>query len=203
MSPTPTNPTTLLREAIDQAAELHELYQGACGTCADETGQAAAWPCETATALEQARRVLGNPTTTTETRNCGSTQPHQPHQFMRMDVAFQCPGEPADRRNRIADALADADGWEWAPGFDKTRSPSYQGYLRQADAVLAALAAEAQQPTPAETEEPAPSRVGRCPVMFEGGGRCEKDADHRAGRWPDDPHTPEGHGRPVTEEPTP
>ncbi|MFD7066097.1 hypothetical protein ACFV97_02550 [Streptomyces sp. NPDC059913] len=40
--------------------------------------------------------------------------------------------------------------------------------------------------------EPAPAaRVGRCPVMLEGGGRCEKDADHRAGRWPDDPHTPE------------
>lgn len=37
----------------------------------------------------------------------------------------------------------------------------------------------------------APARVGRCAVMFEGGGRCEKDADHRAGRWSDDPHTPE------------
>ena len=62
------------------------------------------------------------------------------------------------------------------------------------------VAAEAQQPTAAETEEPTPPRVGRCPVMFEGGGRCEKNADHRAGRWPDDPHTPEGHGRPATEE---
>ncbi|WP_097865886.1 hypothetical protein [Streptomyces sp. rh34] len=30
---------------------------------------------------------------------------------------------------------------------------------------------------------------GRCPVMTPG-GRCEKDADHRAGRWPDDPHVP-------------
>ena len=56
---------------------------------------------------------------------------------------------PAVDRATVADALADADGWEWAPGFDKTRSPSYQGYLRQADAVLAVLAAEAQQPAPA------------------------------------------------------
>ncbi|MEU2996853.1 hypothetical protein ABZ684_04650 [Streptomyces sp. NPDC006995] len=33
------------------------------------------------------------------------------------------------------------------------------------------------------------SEDGRCPVMTPG-GRCEKDADHRAGRWPDDPHVP-------------
>ncbi|MEU0133374.1 hypothetical protein ABZ172_04935 [Streptomyces sp. NPDC006296] len=66
---------------------------------------------------------------------------------------------PAVDRGTVADALADADGWEWAPGFDKTRSPSYQGYLRQADAVLAALAAEAQQPTPAEAEAHQPEHT--------------------------------------------
>ncbi|WP_282690193.1 MULTISPECIES: hypothetical protein [unclassified Streptomyces] len=33
------------------------------------------------------------------------------------------------------------------------------------------------------------SEDGRCPVMAPG-GRCEKDADHRAGCWPDDPHVP-------------
>ncbi|MEU3432318.1 hypothetical protein [Streptomyces sp. NPDC006863] len=33
------------------------------------------------------------------------------------------------------------------------------------------------------------SEDGCCPVMTPG-GRCEKDADHRAGRWPDDPHVP-------------
>jgi hypothetical protein len=43
----------------------------------------------------------------------------------------------------------------------------------------------------ASGQQPEATRVGRCPVMFQGGGRCEKDADHRAGRWPDDPHTPE------------
>ncbi|WWM24849.1 hypothetical protein QBW33_13290 [Streptomyces sp. B21-104] len=48
-----------------------------------------------AVAATVARRVLGTPTTNTETRSCGSTQPHQPHQFMRMDVVFQCPGAPA------------------------------------------------------------------------------------------------------------
>ncbi|MFJ9037934.1 hypothetical protein ACIRF8_15240 [Streptomyces sp. NPDC102406] len=46
--------------------------------------------------------------------------------------------EPAtDLRERVAEALADADGWVWAESFDKTRSPSYQEYLRHADAVLA------------------------------------------------------------------
>ncbi|MGW2223858.1 hypothetical protein [Streptomyces formicae] len=46
----------------------------------------------------------------------------------------------ADRylRDRIAEALAEVDGWQWADGFDRTRSPSFQNYLRYADAVLAA-----------------------------------------------------------------
>ncbi|WP_405749258.1 hypothetical protein OG232_04185 [Streptomyces sp. NBC_01411] len=47
--------------------------------------------------------------------------------------------QPADLRQGIADALADADGWVWAQGFDKTRSPSYRDYLRQADAMIAVL----------------------------------------------------------------
>ncbi|MFJ8866741.1 hypothetical protein ACIRD6_13425 [Streptomyces sp. NPDC102473] len=46
-------------------------------------------------------------------------------------------------RDHVADALADADGWEWAPGFDKRRSPSYLEFQRQADAVLAVLPADA------------------------------------------------------------
>ncbi|MEU2566587.1 hypothetical protein [Streptomyces althioticus] len=41
-------------------------------------------------------------------------------------------------RDRIADTLATADGWVFAPGF-KEGSPTYQGFLRQADAVLAVL----------------------------------------------------------------
>ncbi|MFE3123708.1 hypothetical protein ACFXHD_09835 [Streptomyces hydrogenans] len=35
-----------------------------------------------------------------------------------------------------------------------------------------------------------PAHVGRCPVMFQGGGRCEKRAGHRPS-GSDDPHTPE------------
>lgn len=51
---------------------------------------------------------------------------------------------PADQpglRDRIADVLADADGWKWAPGYDKTKSPAYRGYRKRADAVLAVLPA--------------------------------------------------------------
>lgn len=55
---------------------------------------------------------------------------------------------PTDRgglRDRIANALADADGWVWAKGYDKTQSPTYQEFLRQADAVLAVLPAGADR----------------------------------------------------------
>ncbi|MFJ3141668.1 hypothetical protein ACIPJM_04355 [Streptomyces halstedii] len=58
---------------------------------------------------------------------------------------------PTEARTRIADALAAADGWEWAPSFDKTRSPSYQEFLRQADVALAALATPAVPAAPEET----------------------------------------------------
>jgi hypothetical protein len=44
-------------------------------------------------------------------------------------------------RDRIAEALATADGWTWADGFDKTKSPAYQSYQKRADAVLAVLPA--------------------------------------------------------------
>ncbi|MFE3488317.1 hypothetical protein [Streptomyces griseus] len=52
---------------------------------------------------------------------------------------------------------------------------------RNIAAVAAAVARQLLGTTVAED--------GRCPVMTPG-GRCEKDADHRAGRWPDDPHVP-------------
>ncbi|MER6534345.1 hypothetical protein ABT215_11140 [Streptomyces sp900105755] len=41
-------------------------------------------------------------------------------------------------RDRIAEALATADGWKWAPGF-KEHSPTWRDYQRRADAVLAVL----------------------------------------------------------------
>jgi hypothetical protein len=82
---------------------------------------------------------------------------HGPHEWIvqpGMD-SVRCPGageQPAvpavqapatDRaalRDRIADVLADADGWKWAPGF-KTQSPTWHGYQTRADAVLAVLPA--------------------------------------------------------------
>ena len=56
-------------------------------------------------------------------------------------LAAQAPASRDALRDRIADVLADADGWKWAEGYDKTRSPAYQGYQRRADAVLAVLSA--------------------------------------------------------------
>ena len=56
----------------------------------------------------------------------------------------ETPAVPVDQaalRDRIADKLADVEGWQWAPGYDKTASPTYRHFLRQADAVLAVLPA--------------------------------------------------------------
>lgn len=38
--------------------ELHQNNRGDCGTCADETGGAMRWPCDTFTALDAAERQL-------------------------------------------------------------------------------------------------------------------------------------------------
>jgi hypothetical protein len=54
-------------------------------------------------------------------------------------VPASAPTDQAVLRDRIADALAEADGWQWAPGFDKTRSTVYPRYQSRADAVLAEL----------------------------------------------------------------
>jgi hypothetical protein len=58
--------------------------------------------------------------------------------------AAAVPAPATDRaalRDRIADLLAAADGWKWVDGFDKARSPAYQGYQERAAAVLAGLPA--------------------------------------------------------------
>ncbi|MER5816839.1 hypothetical protein [Streptomyces californicus] len=61
--PTSPTPADLLRAALDRTADLHERFTGStCGTCADADGQAAAWPCETASALAAARQLLGTST---------------------------------------------------------------------------------------------------------------------------------------------
>jgi hypothetical protein len=51
-------------------------------------------------------------------------------------VPASAPTDQTALRDRIADALADADGWQWAPGYDKTRSTVYPRYQSRADAVL-------------------------------------------------------------------
>jgi hypothetical protein len=59
--------------------------------------------------------------------------------------------DQAALRELAADALADAEGWQWAPGYDKAQSPTYRHYLRQAEAVLSVL----------------PASVGRAAVLLE------------------------------------
>lgn len=95
----------------------------------------------------------------------------------------------ADRaalRDRIADALAEADGWVFAPGF-KEGSPTYQGFLRQADAVLAVL------PEPAPTTDAEAVECSAQNRNYESGPRlCIRAAQHRGDHidkrgfhWPD------------------
>jgi hypothetical protein len=63
--------------------------------------------------------------------------------LLRVGERLEGQETPVDRaalRDRIADALAEADGWVFAPGF-KEGSLTYQGFLEQADAVLAVLPA--------------------------------------------------------------
>lgn len=117
-----------LHSALAALLELHAKEYDASVVAAadvwpDSAIEAARWLAAQASpeALAVARQLLGTTTGQPETE------------------------PPADRRAHVADALANADGWIWAPGFDRTKSPSYQGYLRQADAVLAVLPAPADR----------------------------------------------------------
>ncbi|MEV6854774.1 hypothetical protein AB0M89_13305 [Streptomyces microflavus] len=110
----PDPATTLPAAALDRVVDLHQSYDGACGTCADADGQAAEWPCETSAALAVARQLLG--TTTTE----GVTP-------------------SADRRDRYAAAMALRDGHpEWPVRYEDDE----RDYRRRADAVMAVADAE-------------------------------------------------------------
>ncbi|MEE1791418.1 hypothetical protein PUR28_11660 [Streptomyces sp. BE308] len=41
-----------LAATIARVRALHQNFDGVCGTCADATGQAATWPCDTTRALD-------------------------------------------------------------------------------------------------------------------------------------------------------
>ncbi|MBB1252893.1 hypothetical protein H3146_05865 [Streptomyces sp. OF3] len=84
----------------------------------------------------------------------------------------QPPTDRDDVRDRIADALAAADGWTWVDGFDKTKSPSYQRYLAQADALLTALPDVAALP----------ENAGRAAVLREAITRISDPAERTAAR---------------------
>ncbi|MFD8710376.1 ParB N-terminal domain-containing protein [Streptomyces anulatus] len=111
------------------------------------------------TSPEVARQLLG----TTETEDDEETHvvtddSDNPEHTDDCPGCEPAPPAPADRaaplRDRIADALAAADGWEWGPGHDSLTSSVIGRYLRRADAVLAVLADDAadgvQPPTTPE-----------------------------------------------------
>ncbi|MFI2314113.1 hypothetical protein AMK17_25250 [Streptomyces sp. CB00072] len=113
----------------DRAATLHKAANGlaALGPLDNLVSAPAAWT----EAIETLRRMAD--------------------QIAEDDAADGVQPPTTEARTRIADALADADGWKWAPGF-KSGSPSYQEYLRQADVALAALATPPAAPAAPEEQ---------------------------------------------------
>ncbi|MEU8740647.1 hypothetical protein [Streptomyces halstedii] len=109
-------------------------------------------PADRAAVLREAADYVGNDDTC-DCGGCDSCVPNKLAAGLRRLAGEAAAGahHPTEARTRIADALAAADGWEWAPSFDKTRSPSYQEFLRQADVALAALATPAVPAAPEET----------------------------------------------------
>lgn len=72
-------------------------------------------------------------------------------------------------RERIADTLAEADGWRWVNDFDKARSSTYRSYQSRADAVLALLPEPADRATVLrEAADVALGRVDLFPDTEEG-----------------------------------
>lgn len=76
-------------------------------------------------------------------------------------------------RDRIAYTLAAADGWTWATGFDPATSTVYQGYLKRADAVLAALPAPADRAAEDAKELADLDREGAELVCVDECGSCD------------------------------
>ncbi|MER8030669.1 hypothetical protein ABTZ78_17120 [Streptomyces bauhiniae] len=78
-------------------------------------------------------------------------------------------------RDHIADALARADGWQWADGL-KGRSPIWREYQRRADAVLPVL----------------PAPVGRAAILREVADRYDAILKRATGRPGFDPRYYQG-----------
>ncbi|MBK3546466.1 hypothetical protein [Streptomyces sp. MBT60] len=101
-TPTPADrPAEELAAALAGAAALHERFEGStCGTCADADGQAAAWPCETASALAVARQLLG-------TTECAAADlKPQGHPGVDLFAALRKAGLDVDEANRRMYAYA-------------------------------------------------------------------------------------------------
>ncbi|GGS41313.1 hypothetical protein F2B00_22225 [Streptomyces parvus] len=176
-------PADLLRAAADRAPD--PALAGLLTTLADAsdhhtTGEYGAVATVVHPALAVARQLLG-------TTSCGCPHPADEHSVY--GCAEDCACEwmppkrpaaapaPADRagalRDRIADALAAADGWEWGPGHDSLTSSVIGRYLRRADAVLAALAADAaagvQPPTTTEADTALAAAIPEWEAVYEPG----------------------------------
>ncbi|WP_331728785.1 hypothetical protein OG693_39400 (plasmid) [Streptomyces sp. NBC_01259] len=120
-----TTPTTELRATLGRVTDLHELDQGACGTCADADGQAAVWPCETAQQLAVAEQLL--------------RAVEQPLARLVLGTTDQQPETAPDDaalRDRIRRAVCEAEGFMWN---EDMLEPDEYGEV--ADAVLAVLPA--------------------------------------------------------------
>ncbi|MFF7879142.1 hypothetical protein ACFZDM_33515 [Streptomyces californicus] len=141
MPDTSPTPADQLRAALGRATELHERFEGStCGTCADADGQAAAWPCETASALEVARQLLGTSTgeDTAAAPPAPAARPDLPDRLKAvLTERFTARGNPFSEMRRQEKG---ADGW---PASHPVGPHGVAEVLRE-------LLADEQPPAPAD-----------------------------------------------------
>ncbi|THA72517.1 hypothetical protein E6R60_26675 [Streptomyces sp. A0642] len=148
-----TTPTTQLRRTLDRVTDLHEVDGGACGTCADADGQAAAWPCETAQQMAVAEQLLRNVEEQTPARLVLGTIDQQPAhrcgncEGIDPDTCVNNPHRPSELRNRLTRALDEC----------RTMIPA-----SQSDVVLSVLRKAGVLPAPTDravADQPADRRA--------------------------------------------
>ncbi|MFC8207981.1 hypothetical protein [[Kitasatospora] papulosa] len=152
MSPTPTNPTDRLRAAIEEAllttrrtgydgaaAHGQHRYDARCALCAADVE-----------ALTEAvvRRVLGTPTTNTET-----------------------PAPAVDRATVLTEAADAAD--TVAAGLRGDSAVGAYAVMQDLYRMADEAAAEAQQPAPAVTEEPTPKPPSTATLLADPCDACQ------------------------------